>query len=95
MIARHTALPVAMGAMMGMMVPWMLHMDARAGIGFVLAHFAIVLFAASLGLLLPRLRRRVFAHFRAAHVLRKGAGAAFGFAATCLFCLAIGGQHWT
>ncbi len=89
------AMPCVMGGAMGLMLPWVLHMEGAGGLVFVLGHVAALLMVAALALVLPRARRLAAAHLRGGHMLRMGGAAVMGFAATCAVCLLIGGQHWT
>ena len=90
--------PLGMGAMMGLMLPWMMHSDGRAGLAFVAAHLAIIAVIGAIVLLWPQMRRRlapVLHRPRLHHMIPMGVGLAIGLAATCVYCLTIGGQHWT
>jgi hypothetical protein len=90
--------PLLMGGMMGLMLPWMMHMEngGSTGLAFVFAHLALVAGMAFLALFIPTVRRKL-------HTLKKhishfplmGIGLVSGWVATCAFCLAIGGVHWT
>ncbi|WP_230374131.1 hypothetical protein [Pontivivens ytuae] len=91
----HPAMPWVMGGAMGLMLPWVPHMEGAGGLAFVLGHVAVLLVVAALALVLPCARRLAAAHLRGGHVLRMGGAAAMGFAANCAVCLLIGGQHWT
>ncbi|RLJ59364.1 hypothetical protein BCF46_1513 [Litoreibacter meonggei] len=90
--------PLLMGGMMGLMLPWMMHMEngGSAGFVFVLSHIALIVGIAALALFVPSVRhklRNVKGHM--AHVRLMGIGLISGLAATCAICLAIGGVHWT
>ncbi|WP_424976329.1 hypothetical protein [Dinoroseobacter sp. S124A] len=92
-----TSPPVAMGLMLGLMLPFLLHSERGLGLGFVLAHLAVALTAMALGLCLPRprpLARRFLTHHpKPAHLPLMGFGLALGWGAVCLYCLAILGEH--
>jgi hypothetical protein len=93
-------MPLAMGLMLGLMAPWMLHSDAQAGFWFVLAHVAIIGGLSLLTLMIPNLRHRVAnitRHHQPSpkHLLPLATTFALGWALTCAFCLMTGGQHWT
>ncbi|WP_281856054.1 hypothetical protein [Litoreibacter halocynthiae] len=69
---------------------------AIAGLLFVLVHIALVLALAALALLVPRVRNKLRAiKNHAMHLPVMGVGFTAGWVATCAFCLAIGGVHWT
>ena len=89
--------PVLMGGAMGLAMPWMMHMGGgEAGILFVVAHVAVVLMLASLALFFPSVRRRLRGVlYHLFHMPVMMVGLALGWAATCAFCLWIGGVHWT
>lgn len=91
------AVPLTIGCLMGLIMPWMMHMGGgEFGMTFLLAHLVIVLAAASTALVFPALRRKV-AHLasHATHAPWMVAGLAFSWGVTCLYCLTIGGLHWT
>lgn len=89
--------PLSMGALMGVAMPWMVHNGgADFGVAFIAAHVAIVLGGLAALFVFPTMRRRmktVAAHARHAPFMVMGMVA--GFAATCVVCFLIGGQHWT
>ncbi|WP_316015688.1 hypothetical protein [Roseobacter sp. HKCCA0434] len=91
----HRTLPLVMGTVMGLMLPWMIHSGGGAGIRFVLAHVVAILAIASLALIRPGIRRALRRHVTGGHLPRMGAGLALGLAATCAICLAIGEHPWT
>ncbi|WP_424969787.1 hypothetical protein [Dinoroseobacter sp. S76] len=90
--------PLAMGLMMGLMIPFLLHAETPAGLGFVLAHVAVLGGGAVLFLLVPGLRsylRPLLSHrpsFR--HLPRMALGLAAGWSIICLFCIALDGSHF-
>ncbi|MFT7058080.1 MAG: hypothetical protein ACJASV_000580 [Pseudorhodobacter sp.] len=92
-------MPLGMGIMMGLMLPWMLHGGAAGeslGLGFVLAHIAII--AGALLVLAFGARRSNWGQKLAslltmhrpqrAHFAPALAGLAVGWAANCGLCLA-------
>ena len=97
--ARH--MPLAMGALMGLVMPWMMHMPGgeKAGLLFVFAHVVPLLLLVSLALFSRRVRgwlTHVKNHVGSArHLGLMGLGVVLAWAATCAYCLAIGGLHWT
>ncbi len=93
----HAAKPVLMGGAMGLAMPWMMHMGGgETGFLFIAAHVAVVLMLASLALFVPGVRRRLQSAKRhLSHMPVMFIGLAVGWAATCAFCLWIGGVHWT
>ncbi len=90
-------MPVLMGLLMGLMLPWMVHSAGRdAGLIFVLAHIGGIALIMALGLVLPSVRRRLGTLRRHKHhVPLMVLAAAAGFGMICAYCLMIGGQHWT
>lgn len=96
-------LPLAMGAMMGIMMPFMIHAAPELGLAFVLAHLAVAGLAIAGALLAVRSQRlarwvaRMPMHRpNLRHVAGMASGAVFGFALVCTYCLMIGGDHpWT
>lgn len=91
----HKIMPLGMGAAMGLAMPFMIHGNNAGGLIFVLAHIAVFVALASIFLVFPGIRHRILSHFNRAHMMRMGGGMAFGFAAICIYCLTVGGQHWT
>lgn len=93
----HIAPPLAMGLMMGVMLPFMHHSEMGLGLGFVLAHLGVIGAVAALVLLLPRLRpilNRLVTHRpKIAHLPVMALGLGIGWGAVCLYCLAIAGEH--
>ncbi|WP_154666779.1 hypothetical protein [Litoreibacter arenae] len=91
--------PLLMGGMMGLMLPWMMHMDSNIGVAFMLSHVVLVGGLAALAMFIPALRRKLVAfkgrHSHMSHLPMMGLGVIGGWAATCAYCLAIGGAHWT
>ena len=93
--------PLLMSGMMGLMLPWMIHMEnsGGAGLAFVFAHVAFGVCLLALALFVPRVRRRLAtskshrSHMSFLPVM--GLGLIAGWGATCVYCLAIGGVHWT
>lgn len=94
-------MPLAMGALMGLMLPWTMHMQGTgsAGLLFILAHLAVVALVGTAILLIPAARRRLASlrqhRPRVRHLPLMALGLAAGWALTCAACLIIGGQHWT
>ena len=90
--------PLAMGLMMGLMIPFLLHGETNAGLGFVLAHLAVLGIGAALILLVPGLRTRLrplLSHGPSPrHLPRMALGLAAGWSIICLFCLALDGSHF-
>jgi hypothetical protein len=95
---RKMTAPLMMGAMMGLMLPWMLHSGAAGqsfGLGFLMLHLGAILLAAATLLLAVKAGqngaalRRALARHRPqwAHVGLMGVGLTFGLGATCLLCL--------
>lgn len=90
--------PLIMGGMMGLMLPWMMHMEqgGTAGVLFVLTHVALVLVLLALALFVPAVRARVSrVRTHLSHLPTMTGAVALGWAATCTYCLMIGGLHWT
>ncbi|MEM7471202.1 MAG: hypothetical protein AAF340_07610 [Pseudomonadota bacterium] len=89
--------PIVVGLLMGLMLPWMVHSTDGAGAFlFALTHLAILVALGGLIIFIPAARRRLSsarAHIR--HIPFMLGGLTAGWVATCIYCLAIGGQHWT
>ena len=91
---------IFMGLVMGLMIPWMMHMESGAGAGlaFVLAHVAAIALVSLAALFLPSVRRRagrLLQHRpQVRHMPFMALGLAAGWTLTCAFCLLIGGTHW-
>ncbi len=91
----HRVFPWAMGLMMGLMLPFVIH--AGAGLAFVLAHVAVVgaVLVAATFLPLPETLRTVIASHRPSlrHFAVMALAVGIGFGAICLYCLSVGGTH--
>ncbi|QFU07729.1 hypothetical protein PARPLA_01645 [Rhodobacteraceae bacterium THAF1] len=85
--------PILMGLVMGLAMPWMMHVDG-GGAAFVLVHILLIVTLGGLALLLPGLRRKLHRpNLRHITLMLPAAAAAWGL--TCLYCLAVSGQHWS
>ncbi|MEL6584512.1 MAG: hypothetical protein AAFQ36_11825 [Pseudomonadota bacterium] len=92
---KHLYMPLVMGFVMGLMMPWMAHAAPEAGWLFVLAHVVVIAGLLSLGLIWLRARAVVRSHFTRPMVGRMALGTASGAALTIAFHIAAGGPHWT
>ncbi|MGR3541140.1 MAG: hypothetical protein ACU0BS_06895 [Hasllibacter sp.] len=92
---RAAAAPLAMGAALGLMMPWAMHAAQGAGWTFVLAHVAAAAALAVAAALAARgrggrLARALAAHRpRPAHLAAMAMGAGAGWLATCAACVAL------
>lgn len=103
---RRVPTPVIMGFAMGIMMPLMIHfMGADAGLWFVLAHVAVALALAGIGLLAARLGKVSLPFLRLAHHRPSArhfgwmaVGGVAGLSTVCALCVALfltGAHTWT
>lgn len=91
---RHQTLAPFMGGIMGLFMGWMFAKGqlAQAGLGFVLAHVAVIAALCVLALFLPGARRFVRGHFTNRRMLARMLGTmALGFGAALLINANLGG----